>query len=106
QGPLPPAAGRSEEGAERVRLARAGARLPAGRPRVPHARRRVLGGFPRVLHRAEERRAHPVPHDDAPGGIRHVLRVLTSLFSALLLILLSFRAWMPGSCCWPSRLAR
>jgi hypothetical protein len=43
---------------------------------VPHARRRVLGGFPRVLHRAEERRAHPVPHDDAPGRVRHVLRVL------------------------------
>ena len=29
QGPLPPAAGRGEEGAERVRFARAGARVPA-----------------------------------------------------------------------------
>ena len=42
QEPVPPAAGRGEEGPERVRVARAGARLPRQRPRVPDARRRVL----------------------------------------------------------------
>src|SRR6476646_2150131 len=77
QGHVPPAARRSRQGAARVRVARGGAQPPPGRPRVPHARRRVLRGFPRVLHHAQERGAHAFPHDDPSGRIRHVLRLVS-----------------------------
>ena len=54
------------------------------RPRVPHARRRVLRRLARLLHRAQERGAHALPHDHAPGRVRHVLlRVIAAVCTAI-----------------------
>ena len=67
QGPVRPAAGRSEEHSRGLPLARHGARAPRRRPRVPEARRRVHRRLHRRLHRAEDGRSHALPHVDAPA---------------------------------------
>ena len=76
QKPLRSAAGRSEESAECLLIARPGAGLPRQGSRVPDPGRCVLERHDRCLHRIEDGRSHCVPHDHPSARVSAVLQPL------------------------------
>jgi len=73
QGPVPPAPGRGQAGADRLPQPGPGAGASRQGPRFPDQGRRVHRLHARRLHRTQDAGSHPFPHGGAPGRVRHVL---------------------------------
>jgi glutamine synthetase len=67
QGPLPPAAGGRQAGADRLPQPGSGAGASGQGPRLPDQGRRVHRHHARRLHRTQDERSHALPHGGAPG---------------------------------------